>query len=158
MNATSKNPLSEMLTNKTIALNVEVKDWKEAVRISGNLLVETGAVKESYIPAMIEMVVSFGSYIVIAPGVALPHARPEDGVIKPCMGLLTLKNSVDFGNVHNDPVSLVIAFGTIDHDAHVKALSKLARIIGDRNKVQALIDAETVEQVEQVLFNQNQIH
>lgn len=153
MNATPKSPLSEMLNKKTIALNIEVKDWKEAVRISGNLLVKIGAVKESYIPAMIEMVLSFGSYIVIAPGVALPHARPEDGVIKPCMSLITLKTPVDFGNAHNDPVSLVIAFGTIDHDAHVKALSKLARIIGDRGKVEALINAESVEQVDEILFN-----
>jgi mannitol/fructose-specific phosphotransferase system IIA component (Ntr-type) len=155
MNSGIKNPLAEMLTEETIALNVDAKDWKDAVRISGNLLVSSGAVEESYIPAMIEMVLSFGSYIVIAPGVALPHARPEDGVIKPCMSLITLKKPVNFGNVHNDPVSLVISFGTIDHEAHVKALAKLARIIGDKEKVQALIDAETVEQVENVLFIKN---
>ena len=151
MNADSKNLLSEMITEETITLNVEAEDWKEAVRISGDLLVKIGGVEDRYIPAMIEMVQSFGSYIVIAPGVALPHARPEDGAIKPCMSLITLKTPVNFGNVHNDPVKLVISFATVDHDAHVEALSRLARIIGDRSKVQALTDANSVKQVEEII-------
>ena len=45
-----------MISSKTIALNVAAKDWREAVRISGKLLVDSGSVEEQYIEAMIETV------------------------------------------------------------------------------------------------------
>ena len=151
MSSNNKNPLSKMISSNTIALNVEVKDWKEAVRISGNLLVNSGSGEARYIDAMIDAVKTLGPYIVIAPGVALPHARPEDGVIEPCMSLVTLKKPINFGNEFNDPVKLVVAFGTIDHNGHVKAISKLARIIGDEVKLKNLINAQKVEQVEKII-------
>lgn len=41
-----------------------------------------GCIKESYIDAMVNTVKNMGPYIVIAPGIAMPHAAPEDGVLK----------------------------------------------------------------------------
>jgi mannitol/fructose-specific phosphotransferase system IIA component (Ntr-type) len=151
MNSSEKNSLEKMISKKTIALNVEVKDWQEAVRVSGELLVKNDFVEPRYIDAMIETTKTLGPYIVISPGVALPHARPEDGVKEPCMSLITLKTPVNFGNEHNDPVKLVIAFGTVDHNAHVKAISKLARIIGDEEKLNTLINAQEVAEVEKIV-------
>ena len=151
MNSSEKNSLEKMISKKTIALNVEVKDWQEAVRVSGELLVKNDFVEPRYIDAMIETTKTLGPYIVISPGVALPHARPEDGVKEPCMSLITLKTPVNFGNEHNDPVKLVIAFGTVDHNAHVKAISKLARIIGDEEKLNSLVNAKEIDQVEKIV-------
>jgi mannitol/fructose-specific phosphotransferase system IIA component (Ntr-type) len=151
MNSNEKNSLEKMISKKTIALNVDVKDWQEAIRVSGGLLVKNDFVEPRYIDAMIETTKTLGPYIVISPGVALPHARPEDGVKEPCMSLITLKTPVNFGNEHNDPVKLVIAFGTIDHNAHVKAISKLARIIGDEEKLNSLINAQEINQVEKII-------
>ena len=145
------NPLIEMIYSDTILLDVEVKDWEEAVRVSGKLLVKTGFVEERYIDAMIDTVKSMGPYAVIAPGVALPHARPEDGVKKPCMSLVTLKTPVNFGNNGNDPVKLVVAFATIDKNAHVNALRRLARILGDPEKVEALKNAKDKKLVEKII-------
>jgi mannitol/fructose-specific phosphotransferase system IIA component (Ntr-type) len=56
-----------------------VKDWVEAVKLSGSLLAVDGIVEERYINAMVEVIKELGPYAVIAPGVAIPHARPEDG-------------------------------------------------------------------------------
>jgi mannitol/fructose-specific phosphotransferase system IIA component (Ntr-type) len=120
-----------MLTEDTIALGVQVRDWQDAVRKAGQLLVNSGAAEPRYVDAMIQMVKEIGPYIVIAPGVALPHARPEAGVKKPCMSLLTLDPPVSFGNADNDPVTLVIAFGTPDKEGHIAALAELARLLED---------------------------
>jgi mannitol operon transcriptional antiterminator len=121
--------LSDYLTEKTIALNVAVKDWQEAIRAAGQLLVETGGVEPRYVEGMIRTAEELGPYIVIAPGIALPHARPEEGVIKNCFSLITLSSPVDFGNEDNDPVLVVIAFGATDQESHVEALAELARAI-----------------------------
>lgn len=151
MKQSDKNPLVKMISRKTIALDVEARNWEEAVKIAGNLLVDAGSVEPRYVIAMIESVKQLGPYVVIAPGVAMPHARPEDGVHEPCMSLVTLKQPVAFGNKNNDPVKIVFSFGTVDKKKHIEALTKLARIIGDKEKLDILKKARTVEVVEEII-------
>jgi len=139
--------LSKMLTEETIALGLSVRNWQEAVREAGSLLVNAGMAEPRYTEAMIKMVEDIGPYIVIAPGVALPHARPEDGVKKACMSLVTLSPPVNFGNEHNDPVKLVVAFGTTDNKAHIEALTELARLLGDSTKLEGLERASSPEEI-----------
>ncbi|MBM4464050.1 MAG: PTS sugar transporter subunit IIA [Chloroflexi bacterium] len=139
--------LSKTLTEETIALGLSVRDWQEAVHEAGKLLVKAGMVEPRYIEAMVQMVKDIGPYIVIAPGVALPHARPEDGVKKACMSLVTLSPPVNFGNEHNDPVKLVVAFGTTDNKAHIEALTELARLLGDSTKLEGLARASSPEEI-----------
>lgn len=79
--------LEELLTEKTIKLNVEAKDWEEAVRKGGAILVENDLAEPRYVDAMVKLVKENGPYIVIAPDIAMPHARPEDGVKQACMSL-----------------------------------------------------------------------
>jgi mannitol/fructose-specific phosphotransferase system IIA component (Ntr-type) len=145
------NPLAGMLSSKTIALNVAAGCWEDAVRISGNLLVDAGFVEPRYVEAMIDSIKELGPYAVIVPGVALPHARPEDGVLQPCMSLITLKTPVNFGNVDNDPVKMVVSFGTVDKKAHVDALKMIARILGNKAKLDILKNAGTVDEIQEIL-------
>jgi mannitol operon transcriptional antiterminator len=123
----------QALTEATVACGVEVSDWQDAVRAAGELLVNAGHVEKRYIEAMIETVKELGPYIVIAPGIALPHARPEEGVISNGMCIITLKNPVEFGS-HNDPVRVVIAFGAVEVESHLKALKELANVLKDKYK------------------------
>jgi len=136
-----------MLTEETIALGLNVRDWQEAVREAGNLLVKADRVEPRYVEAMIRMVQEIGPYIVIAPGVALPHARPEDGVKKACMSLVTLSPPINFGNKYNDPVKLVVAFGTTDKKAHIDALAELAKLLGDSVKLEGLKRASSPDEL-----------
>jgi len=143
--------LSEMLTEETIALGLTVCDWQEAVREAGKLLVKAEKVEPRYVEGMIRMVEEIGPYIVIAPGVALPHARPEDGVREPCMSLVTLDPPVPFGNENNDPVELVVAFGTTNSKGHIEALAELARVLEDADTLDKLKKAVSSQDVLAVL-------
>lgn len=143
--------LESMLTREAISIGLSATDWREAVRGAGELLVRSGGVQPRYVDAMIDMVEEIGPYIVIAPGVALPHARPEDGAIKTCMSLVTLDPPVDFGNEHNDPVHTVIAFATSDSHAHTVALAQLAKRLGDSALVDGLSDACSPQDVLELL-------
>lgn len=49
-------------------------DWRAAVRAAGALLVEAGVTAPAHTDAMIATVDAHGPYIVITPGLALPHA------------------------------------------------------------------------------------
>ncbi len=145
--------LKELLPVERIALSVEVADWESAVRVSGQLLVDTGAAEERYIDAMVNTTKELGPYIVIAPGVAIPHSRPEDGVISTCLAFVRLNPPINFGNEANDPVKILFALGALDHTQHVEALKQIAEILTDQDKFSKLLDADTVNDVTAILYS-----
>jgi len=120
--------LEELLTPKTIYLHVCQPDPIRLVHEAGRLLVECGGVEERYVDAMEQSLRTYGPYMVIVPGAALLHARPQDGVRRLCMSLLILDCPVAFGHPDNDPVSLIFAFGAVDRQKHVQALATLSKV------------------------------
>jgi transcriptional antiterminator/mannitol/fructose-specific phosphotransferase system IIA component (Ntr-type) len=136
--------LKDLLTDKTIKLNVEANNWEEAVRAGGEILEKNGMVEPRYIEAMVDVVKNMGPYVVIAPGIAMPHARPENGVNEVCMSLITLRKPVCFGNVNNDPVRLVICLGVIDNSTHLLALSNLATLFNDEEKIERIAESDDI--------------
>ncbi|MHA1505659.1 MAG: PTS sugar transporter subunit IIA [Candidatus Asgardarchaeia archaeon] len=143
--------LKDMIPLENIRIGVDVKDKEEAIRAAGRILVDNGYVEERFIDAMIKILHELGPYIVIAKGIALPHARPEDGVKRPGMALITLKNPVNFGSSENDPVDIVIALAAKDSSSHVKALAQLARFLSERDKVEKIRRAKKEEEIYEVI-------
>ncbi|MCD6301193.1 MAG: PTS sugar transporter subunit IIA [Staphylothermus sp.] len=133
-----------------ILVGAVAKDWKEAVKLAGKLLVEGKRVKETYVDAMIKTTEELGPYAVIAPGVAIPHARPEDGVIKPGFSIVVLKESVKF-NSPNDPVYIVIGFAATDKKSHLKALQILAKLLSNNEFLDNLKRCRTKENVKKLI-------
>ncbi|MBB6175183.1 PTS system ascorbate-specific IIA component [Nocardiopsis mwathae] len=140
-------PLSRLLPVEAIMTTVHVADWRGAIRTSGELLVATGVTTEDYVRQMLEAVDEYGPYIVITPGLALAHARPSPAVLRTGLSWAGLASPVKFGHPQNDPVHLVIGLAAVDHDAHSSALSRLARILADRDRQEKLRGSERPEQV-----------
>lgn len=126
-----------------IRVGVEAQSWREAVRAAGQLLVDTGCATAEYPAAMETAVVDLGPYIVIAPGVAMPHARPESGATRAGVAVVTLDRPVEFGHAANDPVSVVIAFAALDKDAHISVMQSIVRLVGDEAALTGLRAATT---------------
>ncbi len=134
--------LARLLSQATIQTRVRVGSWGEAVERAGELLVRSGAAESRYTDAMKRVLTEMGPYAVIAPGIVLLHARPDDGVRRPCLALITLATPVPFGHSQNDPVDLVFAMGAVDKQAHVAALQELARLLTDRPTLERIRSAE----------------
>jgi mannitol/fructose-specific phosphotransferase system IIA component (Ntr-type) len=143
--------LRQAVNSESVAVRVEVDGWRSAVERCGRLLVAGGVAEERYVPAMIRTVEEMGPYIVIAPGVAIPHARPEDGALKAGVSLVTLSEPVEFGSEENDPVDLLFGFATSGADDHVEMIQALATFIGEQKNLEKLRQARTVEEVHEVL-------
>lgn len=142
--------ISSVIKSENIQLKVKAKNWQEAVKKAGEILVKNGYVADKYIEAMIQTITKLGSYIVIAPGLALPHARPEDGVIKPGISLITLEEPLCFGNVDNDPVYIVIALAGSDNQTHLEILKTIAMIFEDEGMVSKIYNSKTVREVVEI--------
>lgn len=132
--------LNEMLGTGSVALDVPCADWREAVRESGRLLVASGVTTDDYTDQMVDTVERLGPYIVIAPGLALAHARPSDAVLRTGMSWLRPEAPVEFGHRSNDPVTLVVGLAALDHEKHQAALVQLATIFADEARRKELAE------------------
>lgn len=143
--------LKEILTIDLIKAKFKAASRDEAVTESGRLLVNQGLADQSYIQAMLKNVEVNGTYIVISPGIAMPHARPEEGALDIGLSIVTLKEPVVFGHPKNDPVKIVVGLCAIDHQSHLKALTELADILMDEKKVERITSAETAEDILEII-------
>ena len=143
-------PLPE-LPDEAVEIAATADDWRAAVRLAGDGLVRSGAATAAYADEMIRMIEEHGPYVVIAPGLALAHARPGPEVLGDGLAIVTLAEPVNFGHPHNDPVSVVLALAIKTADAHLAAVAELANVFNDSNAIQALAAAETVADVQAIM-------
>jgi mannitol/fructose-specific phosphotransferase system IIA component (Ntr-type) len=147
MQSKKKLHLKDVLTPEVIRIGVSVEDREQAIRKAGELLVENQIAEPRYIDAMVATCDELGPYIVLAPGVAIPHAAPEKGAMNVGLALITLKEPIKFGNDQNDPVNTVIAFASCDEEMHMGILSQLALFLEDLERLEAVAHAKTPEEV-----------
>lgn len=140
--------LRKELKNK-INIIEKVENWEDAIRTAAKPLLENFSINKSYIDAMINNIKKFGTYIVVAPKVAMPHSRPEDGVNKNCLALLKINNGVFFdeNTDEEDKVYLIFILGAVDNSSHINTLTNLMDIIDDEEKIDALVKAKTVDEM-----------
>lgn len=139
------------LDEQLVKFNVPVNDSKEAIKNAGILLQKAGLVEDHYTDAMIRTYEENGAYFVLAPSVALPHGRPEDGVKEAAVSFIQLKSPIEFGHKHNDPVSLVFGLAASDGGEHLKLLQRLSAILGDKEKVDQLKTVKDYTQFSKII-------
>ena len=99
--------MSEVIEARNIKLDVDASDWRDSMVKSGQLLVDSDYITKDYIDLTIKCVEENGPYIVIIPGLALSHSRPDVSVNKTGLSLITLSKPVCF-DCDNDPVDIVL--------------------------------------------------
>lgn len=124
-----KLDITDLLKVKNISLNQSATTWEEAIEKTGRLLLKNGYIKESYITSMIDVIKEYGSYIIISPGVALPHARCDKNVVDTGMSLITLCEPVIFPG--GKKVDFLIAISSKDNKEHLDSLVDLMNLLTD---------------------------
>ncbi|MDD3361194.1 MAG: PTS sugar transporter subunit IIA [Hespellia sp.] len=134
---------------ETVKNRIRIKDkvssWEEAIREAAQPLLEDGCIHESYIDAMIENVIQNGPYMVLIPGFALPHARPEMGVEKTGISCLKLNESVLFPE--NMEVKVVMALAAGDANTHIDALTELTDLLMDDDRMEEFFNSQTESEI-----------
>ncbi len=146
-----KPNLKEVLPIEHIQCLPAVTDWKQAIYESAKPLLKKQSVTENYITAMVDVLLEMGPYVVVSPKVAIPHARPQDGVNQLGMTLLQLKKQVPFSENGSKPVNLVIVLAAVDGDTHLKALNQLTKILSKKSLKEELIAAESPEVIYSII-------
>lgn len=122
-----KITIFDMLDKNLILDGIEVNNWEEAVRKAGENLVKYGYSTEKYVDNMVESIKKYGSYAIILPGIAFPHAKSEGEVVKTAFSIVRLKKEVLFpGDI---PVKMIVAFSSIDNKEHLDAFIEIVEMM-----------------------------
>ena len=129
--------------------NIEILDrlesWSDAIKVSGELLIKQNYVTKDYIQEMKELVEKFGSYIVVADGIAIPHGSIGKNVIKDGAALLVLKEAVKFDD--GEMVNIFIPFATRGKKFHSKLLNEIFDIIKRKNLKDKILSLKTKQEI-----------
>ncbi|WP_305767349.1 PTS sugar transporter subunit IIA [Candidatus Epulonipiscium viviparus] len=122
----------------------QVNSYEEAIKITCDELIHNGNVTEDYYPAILQKVLEFGPYFCIADGIAMPHARPEDGVIKSEVCLLKLNTPVDF---LGKQIALFLTLCAVDNSSHLNIMKQIASICMNQDTLNQILASKTVEDI-----------
>ncbi|MGL5042358.1 MAG: BglG family transcription antiterminator [Culicoidibacterales bacterium] len=143
--------LEELLTESMMQFVKSVETWEEAITLSAQPLLKNGSIEASYITAMIENVKAFGTYILVGNMIAIPHARPEQGVNAVGMSFLKLEKPVALLGQPNKQVQIFFTLAAIDGQTHLRALAQLSEILLDDSVCQKLFAVQNAEELRAVI-------
>ena len=143
--------LQDLLSEDNVSFHYPAETWEDVIRHGGQLMVDAGFTEPTYTEAMIDVVRDMGPYIVLAPSLAMPHARPEMGAKQVGAALVTLEKPIDFGSPENDPVSVAIFLCAPNKDEHIQLLTDIATLFEDEEFLDAAVNFESIEDVQAFL-------
>lgn len=133
----------ELLSREGIRLGLPTVDRLDAVRLSGEVLVEIGAVEPPYVEAMLERERTLSTSL--GEGFAIPHGTDESRrwINRTRLSFIQYPGGVAWDD---DDVVVCIGIAAVG-DEHVELLARLARILMVPDQAAALRTAERPEDV-----------
>lgn len=143
--------LNQWLHQGTIQLHDNATSWQQALEISAQPLLSAGIIAPHYLTAIMQQHQKLGPYYVLAPGLAMPHARPEEGATGLGLSLLKLKQGVSFHSEDNDPVDIIIMLAAPDSHSHIEMISALAELFSSDEDMALLHQANNLEEIQKII-------
>ena len=135
------------LSEDLITFEKGFRSWEDAIIASSQGLLKQGFIEQSYVDSMISSVKEFGPYIVIAPNIAMPHARPEAGSNKVGFAVMLCEEAVSFGDTPELQARLLITLSCVNADTHLKMLQELVMVLADEEKFNKILNSKTKEEI-----------
>ena len=129
--------MEKLLQEKNCYLRDRVQDWKEAVHIACEPLIEQNYCTTAYEAAIYEITERLGPYYVLCENLALIHASNQSGVNDTQMAVTVLKEPVKFKPDGYD-VRVLVTLVAKDSESHMEGIQAVSNIFSDEKKVQEI--------------------
>lgn len=140
----------ELIHRDAIAINIEARDWKEAVYKTALPLVQKSYITGNYLTSILEIHESEVSHFVISPLVALPHTRPDRGAIKHGIAIGILKNPVKF---YDKDAKYIFFLSAPDNQRHIKAMAEFLELLSTENFYELLESAQNSDIIYDYIYD-----
>lgn len=137
----------KIFTEDNIVLNADFNDKTDAIKACGQILVDQGYCKASYIDDMLEREKTDCVYI--GNGVAIPHGlfESDDKIMDSGISFLQVPNGVKFPK--GTAYMLIGIAGK--NDEHMEILAKIAMACSDMNNIEILKSTTDKKKVCEIL-------
>jgi PTS system ascorbate-specific IIA component len=143
--------LSTLITKERIQLVDNVPDWELSIDLLCKPLIEDDSIENSYIDSIKATTKEIGPYYVLAPQIAMPHSRPENGVNRNALALLIVRDGVEFNSEENDPVKLLLLLAAKDSTQHLELIQAISTFFCNEDDVSKVINAENIDDIIEVI-------
>lgn len=132
--------LKDLLQEKNCYVGENVNDWKEAIQLACNPMIEQGYCDQQYVDAIFESTEKYGPYYVLCENFALIHATNKKGVYGTQLCITVLDKPIKFKEDGYD-VRILITLVAKDSESHMEGIKAVSNIFADSAKVQTILDA-----------------
>ena len=112
-----------------IFLNQSFTSPESAVQFIGEIFEKHHYGTENYTRAMLKTLELYKSIIVLDDGIAIPHARPEEGALQDGLIFIQLNSPLDFGNADFEPVKFLIGLASTGAEYHLQLIQLVGNLI-----------------------------
>lgn len=147
--------LEYFLAEENIILDIKAEDWRESIRLTSKPLLDKGYINEGYIDDMIENIETYGPYVVIGDGFALPHGDISKNVNQTSLCLSRLENPTNFGSAEHDPIKFICVLAVDENKNHLKALFELINLLKIDEFKTGIELASTSEEIRELIIKYN---
>lgn len=129
-----------------IQIGMHIDCWSKIIETAARPLIEGGFVTADYPQAVIDNTNKYGAYYVFDEGIAIPHARPECGVLKNGFSMLTLDHPVSIKG--SEPVDIIVMFGGADSDSHItEGIASIVELLDQEATLTRIRQAKTIDEI-----------
>jgi len=123
----------------------------KAIELCCSTLLKKNKISDTYIETIKQSHKTLGPYYVLAPKIAMPHARPEDGVNSMGLQLTVFKQGVDLESKDNGDVFLAITLAAVDSTSHIETIMSLSELFQNENDVDNIIASNSNTEIFDIL-------
>ncbi|MFT9008220.1 MAG: PTS sugar transporter subunit IIA [Bifidobacterium sp.] len=143
--------LSQFFRPGSILYREGVAGWQEAVDAVTLPLIGLGTIRPTYVQAIKDSIAGpGGTYIDLGSGIALAHARPENGVVDTSLSVLHVASPFLLADQKDHAISTIFCLAAKDATTHIDLMRSLANFLGneaDQRKLAAVSNEEQLIQI-----------
>ncbi|MBU9906334.1 PTS sugar transporter subunit IIA, partial [Thomasclavelia ramosa] len=127
--------ISDLLGENCIRYVKSFSNWKDAIKLSTDILIQHGCIKSEYYEGLMSVIKESGFYAVTDSKFALFHSGNTSSVKISSMSLIVTDEPVWFDNKQ---VRVIFCLASKDKKEHIPAIVKLMRMVNDAKLIEKL--------------------
>ena len=139
--------MSDVLTLSQIRMPGTARTKDDAIRESGQILVDVGAVEPDYIDSMFERERSVSTYM--GNYLAIPHGTNEskESIKRSALSVIRYPEPIDWDG---NEVRFAVGIAGVNN-SHLEILNKIAIVFSDTDEVDKLVAAKSAQEIYNLL-------
>lgn len=143
-----------MIPYSHIQVNCQAKDWKQAIEITAQPLVDYHEIEKEYIDYMIENVYTFGPYLIIAPHFALVHGSPGLYIHENALSIATFQNEIYLYQA-KESVRIMMCVACLSQMSYIRTLGAIANVLMEENMIDKILACQSRREAYALICNEN---